>query len=383
MDARAVGDMDVRTVGVEEEFLLVRADLAELAPEGDEIVRLAASNEPQSSAGAESAPEPVSEPFEHEFKREQAELGTAPCDSLAELDRQLRELRGRLAHAARQRGAVLVASGTSPLPGGSTATEDDRYARMGRDFAVTAAQQLSCGMHVHVAIGSPEEGVAVLDRIRPWLAVLTALSANSPFWQGEDTGYASYRTQLWGQWPTAGAVEAFGDVAGYHRATGDLIASGAALDDGMIYFDARLSASYPTVEIRVADVCGAVADAVLIAGLIRGLVATAAAQWRVGLSAPPVRADLLRAAQWRAARWGMSGELVDVGAATLRPAWDLADLLVDWVATEISASGDLDRVRDGLRALRERGTGADAQRATLARSGRLVDVVRSGIVDDR
>lgn len=369
--------MNPRTVGVEEEFLLFRADLAGLLPVGDEVVRLAAqAAEAEPPGGAE----PVSEPFEHEFKREQAELGTAPCESLDDLGRQLRVLRTRLAAAAGQRDAVLVASGTSPLPGSSTATEDDRYARMGRDFAFTAAQQLSCGMHVHVAVDSPQEGVAVLDRIRPWLAVLTALSANSPFWQGQDTGYASYRSQLWGQWPTAGAVEAFGDLAGYDRATGDLIASGAALDDGMIYFDARLSASFPTVEIRVSDVCGPVEDAVLIAGLIRGLVATAAQLSRVGLSAPPVRADLLRAAQWRASRWGMSGELVDVGAATLRPAWELADRLVEWVATELAASGDLDRVRDGLRALRERGTGADGQRASLARSGRLVDVVRSGIV---
>ena len=109
-----------------------------------------------------------------------------------------------------------------------------------------ARQQLSCGMHVHVGLESRAEGVAVLDRIRPWLSVLMALSANSPFAHGVDTGYASYRTVLWGQWPTATVTEAFGDEAGYDRVIAELIASEAALDDGMIYFEARLSASYPT-----------------------------------------------------------------------------------------------------------------------------------------
>ena len=192
--------------------------------------------------------------FEHEFKREQAELGTRPCEDLGDLDRELRARRLLLAGAARDRGVRLLATGTSPLPGRATPTDDQRYDRMNTAFAVVARQQLSCGMHVHVAVDSRAEGVAVLDRIRPWLSVLIALSANSPFSAGHDTGYASYRTVLWGQWPTATVTEAFGDEAGYERVITQLIASQAALDNGMVYFEARLSASYPTVEIRVADV---------------------------------------------------------------------------------------------------------------------------------
>ena len=174
----------------------------------------------------------------------------------------------------------VVAVATSPFKVRPTPTENERYARMTEMFGIIARQQLTCGQHIHVSINSPDEGVAALDRIRGWLPLLTAISANSPYWQGQDTGYASYRSIAWGQWPTAGPTEAFGDVDGYHRAIAGLLATGAAMDDGMIYFDARLSAKYPTLEIRVPDVCTDVGDSALIAALARGLVDTSATDWR-------------------------------------------------------------------------------------------------------
>ena len=170
----------------------------------------------------------------------------------------------------------VVAVATSPFKVRPTATENERYARMIEMFGIIARQQLTCGQHIHVSINSPDEGVAALDRIRGWLPLLTAISANSPYWQGQDTGYASYRSIAWGQWPTAGPTETFGNVTGYHQAIKGLLETGAAMDDGMIYFDARLSASYPTLEIRVPDVCTDVGDSALIAALARGLVDTAA-----------------------------------------------------------------------------------------------------------
>jgi carboxylate-amine ligase len=139
---------------------------------------------------------------------------------------------------------------------------------------------------VHVQVADDDEGVAVLDRIRVWLPVLTALSANSPFWLGADSGYASYRSQAWGRWPSAGATELFGDAAAYRRLVGDVLATGTVLDDGMLYFDARLSASWPTVEVRVADVCLRAEDAVTLAGLTRALVETAARDAADGRPAP-------------------------------------------------------------------------------------------------
>lgn len=359
-----------RTVGVEEEFLLVQGGSPLLAAAADDVVALA------ESASAEEGQ------FEHELKREQAELGSAPHRHADSLERDLRERRTELGSAARERGVRLLASATSPLDQHPSTTADDRYQRMMDVFGRIARGQLTCGMHVHVSVDSPDEGVAVLDRIRGWLPVLTALSANSPFVAGEDTEYASYRTIRWGQWPTAGTADPFGSVEGYERSREALIATGAALDDGMIYFDARLSAHYPTIEIRVCDVCADVRDAVVIAAIARALVSTAAAQAAAGTEAPAIRSELLRAASWRAARWGVEGELVDAHAGTLIPAWDLVDALVSTLSDALREAGDEELVHAGLARIRERGTGARLQREAYADGGidAVVDAVAEATV---
>jgi glutamate---cysteine ligase / carboxylate-amine ligase len=352
----------MRTVGVEEEFLLVGAWSPSLAAAGADVV-----------AAAEAASDGQ---FEHELKREQAELGTSPTASIAELSRELRQRRGELGAAARAQGVRLLACATSPLDQRVSTTPVQRYERMTQLFGRVARLQLTCGMHVHVAIESPAEGVAVLDRIRPWLAVLVALSANSPFLAGEDTGYASYRTIVWGQWPTAGIADPFGDVDGYERSRAALVSSGAAMDDGMIYFDARLSARYPTVEVRVADVCADAADAVTIAAIIRGLISTAATADSNDTPAIPVRSELLRAASWRAARFGTEDDLVDVTTAQTVPAGNLIDHLIDSIRPALHETGDLGFVHSGLNDVRRRGTGARLQRYAYADSGTI-----DGIVD--
>ena len=350
-----------RTVGVEEEFLLVGSSEPRPTPVGELVAESAACR----SDGQ----------YEHELKQEQAEFGTAPCLSVHELTRQLRERRAELAKSARLHGARLAALATSPIPSQATPTPDRRYQRMSEVFGRIVAPQLTCGMHVHVSVESPDEGVAVLDRIRPWLAPLLALSANSPFWRGEDTGYASYRSIIWSLWPTAGVTEPFGDVAGYERVREQLIASGAALDDGMLYFNARLSARYPTVELRIADVCPDVADAATIAALARALVTTAAAEWAEGRPPAAVRTELLRAASWRAARWGVAEELVNPDTATPLAAWSLIEVMVGRVASALQEAGDTEIVENGLAAIRSRGNGAELQRSIFDREYSLDAVV--------
>jgi len=141
-------------------------------------------------------------------------------------------------------------------------------ATMGRileRFGPIASEQLTNGQHVHVEISSREEGVGVLDRIGPWLPVLRAISANSPFWRGHDTGHASYRSLVWARWPSAGPAPLFGSPEAYDAAVAAMVATGTVLDEGMVYYDARLAASYPTVEVRVADVAGEVEEAVVVA----------------------------------------------------------------------------------------------------------------------
>jgi carboxylate-amine ligase len=358
----------MRMVGVEEELLLVDARASRAKPAADRVVT-------QARDGSDGDSQ-----FEREFKREQVETASTPCESADELSRELRRLRAEMAKAAATQDANVAALATNPLPGWPTPTNERRYEEMIRQFGLLAHLQLTCAQHVHVSIASKDEGVAVLDRIRPWLAVLTALSANSPFWLGEDTGYASYRTMLWGQWPTAGSNELFGNADTYERTVTDLLASETMLDRGMVYFDARLSANYPTVEIRVADVCQHVDDAVALALLSRALVDTAARDWRAGCPPVDVRVSLLRAATWRAARSGMSGDLVDLERARAVPAWTLADKLLEHVWPALQRYGDDEVTMSALGTIRERGTGARHQRVAFAERGELADVVADAVL---
>ena len=161
----------------------------------------------------------------------------------------------------------------------------------------------------------PRRGWPSLDRIGPWLAVLLALSANSPFWQGRDSAYASFRYQAWGRWPSSGPTDAFGTAEAYQQTVRQMVRTGTLLDTGMVYFDARLSEHYPTLEIRIADVCLYADDAVLIAALARALVDTEARRWRAGAAAPHQRIELLRLAAWRASRSGLDDVLLSPSPA--------------------------------------------------------------------
>lgn len=318
---------------------------------------------------AQAKPAPVGEALasdpttavEHEFKLEQAEIASAPQHELGALDEDLRARRTELAAAATERGVLVAGLGTSPVHASPTATPDERYRRMHEYYGLVAADQLACGTHVHVGVASRAEGVAAIDGVRPWLAILLALSANSPYWSGSDTGYASYRTISWGRWPTAGPTETFGSEAEYDRRVAELVTTGAAIDPAMIYFDVRVSAKYPTVEFRIADVGQQVADSVLLAALCRAAVDTALVAGPVAL--PAYR---LRTAAWRAARFGMSGDLMDVRSGTLMRADALVARMLDELSPALRANGDEDRVRALVDTVYGRGIGADLQRRDSA-----------------
>jgi carboxylate-amine ligase len=324
-------------------------------------------------AGAVLRADPTSS-LEAELQQEQVEIESAPCRDLTDLARQLRERRQHADQLARRSGARVAALGTSPLPVHPQTTPHPRYQAMGEHFGLTTAEQLTCGCHVHVGIDSAAEGVAVLDRIRPWLPVLLAVSANSPFWQGVDSGYASFRSQAWSRFPSAGPTELFGSAEAYHRRVGTMIDSGALLDAKMVYFDARLSESFPTVELRVADVCLRLADTVVVAALARALVDTAARDWRAGTPPPEVPLALLRLLTWRAGRSGLGGELVDPRTLRPRPAADVLDTLLDHLGDALDATGDHSLVTAGIARMLGSGTGAAIQRAWYADRHELADV---------
>jgi glutamate---cysteine ligase / carboxylate-amine ligase len=350
----------VRTLGVEEEFLLVDP----------------ASGRPRAVGKALLASTDAADRLTTEFQLEQLETSTKPCLTLDELGRQLRSVRATAAAAAADIGVALAPLATSPLPVDPTVTPSQRYAEMARRFGLTASEQLTCGCHAHVAIDSAEEGVAALDRIRPWLAPLLALSVNSPFWSGEDSGYLSYRTQVWQRWPTAGPFGIFGSAAAYRGLVETMLGTETVLDEGMLYFDARLSYHHPTLEVRVADVCREPDDAVLIAALIRALVETGVRRWQAGEAPELVRPEVLRLAGWQASRMGIEGALLDPRTWRPAPAMDVLRGLVEYVSPALDEAGDLVAVRELLAALLARGTGAQRQRDVLRQTGNLAAVVR-------
>jgi carboxylate-amine ligase len=215
----------------------------------------------------------------------------------------------------------------------------------------------------------------VLDRLGPWLPALLALSANSPFWQGQDSAYASFRYQAWGRWPGSGPVDAFGTAEAYQQTVRQMVATGTLLDAGMVYFDARLSEHYPTLEIRIADVCLYADDAVLIAALARALVDTEARYWRTGADAPRQRTEVLRLAAWRASRSGLEGDLVSPLTGLPEPAGSVANALLEHVRDALDQAGDTGTVTELLAAVLARGNGAAFQRGAHHGGdlGRMID----------
>lgn len=359
----------MRTVGVEEEFLLVDPGTGTPRAVGGAVIAAWDDDVDRDGAGLTG-----------ELHREQLETGTRPCRTLDELGAQLRSTRAAATAAAGELGAAVAPLGTSPLPVEPTLSRSSRYARMARRFGITVDDQLTCGCHVHVAVASAEEGVAALDRIRPWLAPLVALSANSPFWQGADSGHASFRSQVWSRWPSAGAYGPFGSAAGYRAFVDGVLATDTVLDEGMLYLDARLSRDHPTLEVRVADVCRDPDDAVLVAALVRGLVETAVREWRAGVEPDGVRTEVLRLAAWRAGRSGVGGDLVLPGPWRPAPAAEVLGALVAHVADALDETGDRTAVDALLAAVLARGTGADRQRAVWERTGSLAAVATDALL---
>lgn len=377
----------VRSFGVEEEFLLVDADTGSHAPVAEKLLDNFRAGAPTRSPGQSDrgknhpaeATEPAGKPTRNslttEVQREQIEAVSAPFERLSDLAAAIQAGRTEADRQAHTFGARAVAIGTSPLPGLPRLVRQSRYLAMEERFGLILREQLMCGFHVHVSVSSDDEGVAVLDRIRIWLPILIALSANSPLWQGKDTGYASFRYQVWRRWPTAGPTEIFGSATAYKDLLRMLLSCNVLLDSAMVYFDARLSATYPTVEVRVPDVCTDADHAVALAAIIRALVETSAREWDAGRPPPPVPAEMLRLASWRASRFGANDDLIHPVRNRPMSAEECVESLMDHVRPVLAEYGDLAVVEETVAQILAEGTGADRQRAIMFRTRNLRDVV--------
>ena len=362
----AAGRCAVPTVGVEEEFLLV-----------DTVSRTAVPCAPAVLARARALFGP--DQVQAELFSTQVEIASRPCSGLADLRADLYRLRRGVADAARVVGCRPVASGTAVLQAAVPVgvTDEPRYRRLADTFGPAAQAQKEgvCGCHVHVGIDDRNEAVQVGNMLRPWLPVLGAIAANSPFRHGRDSGYASTRALIWSNWPTAGPAPYFASAKAYDALVDVLVDSGMLLDRRMVYWYTRLSEHCPTLEIRVADVNADLNTVVLLSALVRGLCGALLSRVRAGGPAPAVSDELLNAAHWRAAHDGLDGLGLDLVARRLRPVWELVEQLVEQAAPGLEAAGDGGTVLSLLERLRRLGGGTARQRAAYGRRGELFDVV--------
>jgi carboxylate-amine ligase len=357
------------TLGVEEELHVVDLKTRELVPRAPEVLD-------QLDTASYSA----------ELHRSVVETNTAVAGTLDGLRDEILRLRRQAIGVAESLGLGLIAAGTVPLVDLDSlpVTPTSRYRRMLDDYQMLAREQLICGAQVHVGIADRDEAVAVAQRVVPSLPVLLALSASSPYWMGEDSGYASVRSLVWMRWPTAGDSGAVSSAADHDALVADLIASGTITDPKMVYFDVRPSAHLPTVELRVTDACPDADTVVLLAGLFRGLALRAQLAHRAGEPLTTTRPPLHRAAMWRAARSGLEGDLLDLPRSPVPvPAAVAVERLVADLRPQLETLGDWEQVCELAAQALDRGSSAARQRRAAGRRGRLSDVVDLIIADTR
>ena len=308
---------DETKVGVEEEFLLVDVETGRPAPRVSDVMP-----EAEKRSGDQA---------QEELHRAQIEHATEPCATLDELRAELLAQRQALAMAARTKGCAVVASGSYPLEmgeAGRAVTPGGRYAEMLEANAELVHQQLICGCHIHVSVPDPDAAIWAMNRIRRWLPVLLALSGNSPFWEGRETGFSSFRTEVWSRWPSAGSPGTFLDATHYEGLLERLIGGDIILDKKMAYWDVRPSEAFPTLEIRICDVMYDVDHVVALGALARALVTTCL---RDTDAVADFRPEFLRAASWKAARHGVSNTLFDPATGYAEPAAVALERLLSYV----------------------------------------------------
>jgi carboxylate-amine ligase len=351
MERRDPPSTGTPTFGVEEEFLLLDPETGAGVARAAEVIR-----DCRDAAGVVA-----------ESMTFMVETRTPVCRTLREVRRSLWTGRRRVADLARRHGAMVVASGVAPfdLPSPPAVTDNPRYRELLRRFPFAMSTNGTCACHVHVAVPTRQVGVEVLLRLRRWLPALIALTANSPIWQGHDTGWASQRLVFASRWPTVVPAPPVWLVEEYDDLLTRAIASGDALDARSVYFLARLSPRYPTVEIRLADVSLSADEALFYAALVRALVTMAVGEAVRRQPVTVVPQAALRASCRSAAQVGLGGTLPDPQSGERVESWGLVDRLVAQVRPQLRAQGAEAFVVSMLDRLRVVGGGADRQRRLL------------------
>ena len=344
------------SLGVEEEYLLVdpvSRDLVAAPPAGF----MACCQQRLAGRAA------------HELLQAQVEVDTKVCRNLAEVRQELAELRATIARTAQDFGMALIAASTHPFASwrAQRRVDKERYNVLARDMAALAERLVICGMHVHAGIEDEELRIDLMNQATYFLPHLLALSTSSPFWEGHPTGLKAYRPTVFGDLPRSGLPEDFGSAAEWHHMLRLLKQTGLCDDATKIWWDVRPSARFPTLEMRICDVCTRLEDALTIAALWQSILATLYRLREGNQTWRRYRRTLLAENKWLAQRHGISAALADYGALTCKPFGVLLEELLELVRPEAARLGCLDEVLNARHIL-DRGTSADRQLAVHAKS---------------
>ncbi|SLN17486.1 carboxylate-amine ligase [Roseisalinus antarcticus] len=338
------------SLGIEEEYLLVDRETLALheAPEGL----------------MEACQVVLGEQVSPEFLQCQIEVGTGVCSTIQQARSDLRNLRSVVSEEAAKFGLAPIAAACHPLADWKLVHHTDRarYNQLRTDLGGVARRMLICGMHVHVGLGEDALRADLLNQMSYFLPHLLALSTSSPFWQGEDTGLASYRLSVFDNLPRTGLPPKIDSWEEYQRSVSALVDLGVIEDSSKIWWDLRPSARFPTLETRICDVCPRLDHAISLAALVQCI---ARMLWRLRLRNQRWRRYdnfLIAENRWRAQRYGIGGGLIDFGRGEIIPVPALLEELFELVAEDAEALGCMTEIL-AARDIVEGGTSSERQRA--------------------
>ena len=352
----------VFTLGIEEEFAIVDPETRELRSHIQEIL--------------ECGKVILKEQIKPEMHQSVVELGTEICQSIVDARAHVIELRSRLAELAGRSGLKIASVGTHPFSHwrDQLITQGERYREIVKDMQQLARANLIFGLHVHVGIPHRDVAILVMNQARYFLPHIYALSVNSPFWVGQNTGLKGYRLKVFERFPRTGIPDAFESLSEYEDYCKLLVKTGCVDNAKKIWWDIRLHPFFDTLEVRVCDAQSRVDDTLAIAALIQAVIVKLHKLLRQNITFRVYRRRLLDENRWRASRYGIDGKLIDFGKETEVDTRSLLNELLEFVATEVNELGTQNEMAHIERIMRE-GAGADRQLAVWERTQDMKAVV--------
>jgi carboxylate-amine ligase len=350
------------TLGIEEEFAIVDPVTRELRSHIHEIL--------------EGGKVTLKEQIKPEMHQSVVELGTEICQSIIEAREHVLDLRSKLATLAGRAGLKIASAGTHPFSHwhDQLITEGERYETIVKDMQLLARANLIFGLHVHVGIPDRERAIHVMNQARYFLPHIYALSVNSPFWVGRNTGLKGYRLKVFERFPRTGIPDAFESLSEYEDYCKLLVKTGCIDNPKKIWWDIRLHPFFDTLELRVCDAQSRVDDTLAIAALIQAVVSKLFKLLAQNTTFRVYRRRLLDENRWRASRYGIEGKLIDFGRETEVETISLLNELLAFVSTEVDELNSKREMAHIERIMRE-GTGADRQLAAWERTHDMKAVV--------